>query len=103
MTARDPGLELYELQHCPYCATVRRAFDDLDLTYESHIVPSSRSERSTVKEISGQSGVPVLVDPSNGVQGMAESDDIVDYLYEEYGDDKERPSGLFSRLLSTFF
>ncbi|MEF8821017.1 MAG: glutaredoxin domain-containing protein, partial [Halovenus sp.] len=39
MTTRDPGLELYELQSCPYCAKVRRALDDLDLEYESHTVP----------------------------------------------------------------
>jgi glutaredoxin 3 len=30
--------------------------------------------------------VPVLVDPEHGVDGMPESDDIVDYLYETYGE-----------------
>jgi len=103
MSTRDPGLELYELQHCPYCAKVRTAMDDLDLAYESHDVPNARKQRTTVQEISGQSGVPVLVDPNNGIQGMAESDDIVDYLYEEYGDGRERPSGLVSRVLSRVF
>jgi len=103
MSTRDPGLELYELQHCPYCAKVRKALDDLGLDYESHDVPNSRAERSTVQEISGQSGVPVLVDPNNEIEGLAESDDIVDYLYEEYGDGRERPSGLVSRVLSRVF
>jgi len=103
MTTRDPGLELYELKSCPYCAKVRRAFDDLDLEYESHTVPSSRKNRSRVQEISGQSGVPVLVDPNNGIEGMPESDDIVDYLYEEYGGEKDAPSGLVSRVLSALF
>ena len=103
MTTRDPGLELYELKSCPYCAKVRRALDDLDLEYESHTVPSSRKNRSRVQEISGQSGVPVLVDPNNGIEGMPESDDIVEYLYEEYGGEKDAPSGLVSRVLSALF
>jgi glutathione S-transferase len=103
MSNRDIGLELYELQHCPYCAKVRRALDDLDLVYESHEVPNSRSKRTEVQKISGQSGVPVLVDPNNDIEGMAESDDIVAYLYEEYGDGKERPTGIVSRVLSALF
>lgn len=103
MSTRDVGLELYELQHCPYCAKVRRAIDDLGLDYESHDVPNSRSERSKVKQISGQSGVPVLVDPNTDVEGMPESDEIVDYLYEEYGDGKEGPTGVVSRVFSAVF
>ena len=103
MATRDPGLELYELQSCPYCAKVRKALDDLDLEYESHSVPHSRKKRSDVQEVSGQSGVPVLVDPNNGIEGMPESDDIVDYLYEEYGDGKEGPSGIVARVLSALF
>lgn len=103
MSSTNPDLELYELRSCPYCAKVRKALDHLDLAYESHEVPSSRANRSRVQEISGQSGVPVLVDHTNGVEGMPESDDIVDYLYSEYGDGKERPSGIVSRVLSGLF
>ncbi len=103
MSTRDPGLELYELKHCPYCAKVRRALDDLDLEYESHGVPNSRNKRDEVRAVSGQSGVPVLVDSRNGIDGMAESDDIVEYLYETYGDGKERPSGIVSRVFSALF
>jgi glutathione S-transferase len=60
--------------------------DELGLDYESHEVPSSHSKRTEVEEISGQTGVPVLVDSDHGVEGMAESDDIVEYLEETYGD-----------------
>jgi glutaredoxin 3 len=98
----DPHLELYELHGCPYCAKVTRALDDLDLDYVSHSVPASRRNRDEVKAVSGQSGVPVLVDRANGIEGMPESDDIVRYLYEEYGDaDAEPPTspGLLGRLL----
>jgi glutaredoxin 3 len=97
----EPHLELYELHGCPYCAKVTRALDDLDLDYVSHAVPGSRRDRDEVKAVSGQYGVPVLVDRANGIEGMAESDDIVRYLYEEYGDPEDAPTstGLLGRLL----
>jgi len=80
-----PNLELYELPGCPYCAKVKTKLDELGLEYVSHEVPRSHSERTEVKELSGQTGVPVLVDPDHDVEGMAESDDIVAYLDETYG------------------
>jgi len=80
-----PDLELYELEGCPYCAKVKRKLDDLGLEYESHMVPRSHDERTEVEAISGQTGVPVLIDNDNGIEGMPESDDIVAYLEREYG------------------
>ena len=77
-------LELYELQGCPFCIKVQRKLDELGLEYESHSVPRRRSQRTEVKEISGQTGVPVLVDPDHDVEGMPESRDIVAYLEETY-------------------
>lgn len=79
------NLELYELAGCPYCAKVKQKLDDLGLVYESHMVPSSHAERDVVKKISGQTGVPVLVDEEHGIEGMPESDDIVEYLERTYG------------------
>ncbi|MEM4781605.1 MAG: glutathione S-transferase N-terminal domain-containing protein [Halalkalicoccus sp.] len=79
------SIELYELQGCPFCAKVKSKLDELGLEYESHMVPSSHAERTDVKEVSGQTEVPVLVDPDHGIEGMAESDDIVEYLEETYG------------------
>ena len=80
-------IELYELTGCPFCAKVRQKLDDLGLEYESHEVPASKRAREEVKEISGQTGVPVLVDEEHGIEGMPESDDIVEYLEETYGGD----------------
>ncbi|WP_135827421.1 glutathione S-transferase N-terminal domain-containing protein [Halorussus halobius] len=80
------NLELYELDGCPYCAKVVDKLNELDLDYESHMVPSSHADRDEVEAVSGQTGVPVLVDPDNDVEGMPESDDIVAYLEEEYGE-----------------
>ncbi|AUV80475.1 glutaredoxin [Salinigranum rubrum] len=78
-------LILYELPGCPYCAKVKNKLSELGLEYESREVPSSHSERTEVEEVSGQTGVPVLVDEEHGVDGMSESDDIVAYLEETYG------------------
>ncbi|WP_318570896.1 glutathione S-transferase N-terminal domain-containing protein [Salinigranum marinum] len=77
-------LELYRLPGCPYCAKVERKLDELGLEYEQHNVLPFRFLRFEVKSISGQAGVPVLVDPEHGIDGMAESDDIVEYLEETY-------------------
>jgi glutathione S-transferase len=78
-------LELYELAGCPYCAKVKQKLDDLGLEYESHMVPSSHGDRTEVEAVSGQTGVPVLVDEDHGVEGMPESDDILEYLEQTYG------------------
>jgi len=80
-----PNLTLYELPGCPYCAKVKTKLSDLSLDYESIEVPRSHDERTEVEEVSGQTGVPVLVDPDNGIEGMPESDDIVAYLDRTYG------------------
>lgn len=78
------NLELYELPGCPYCKKVIDKLGELDLEYESHEVPRSHSERTEVEKVSGQTGVPVLVDKENGIEGMPESDDIVEYLEKHY-------------------
>ena len=77
-------LILYELPGCPYCAKVVSKLDDLGLAYESREVPRSHSERTEVKEVSGQTGVPVLIDEEHDIDGMPESDDIVAHLDEHY-------------------
>lgn len=78
-------LELYELPGCPFCARVKSKLSELDVEYESHEVPASHAERDEVREISGQTSVPVIVDADHGVDGMAESDDIIEYLESTYG------------------
>ena len=79
------GLKLYELAGCPYCAKVKETLADLELEYESISVPRSHAQRTEVEDVSGQTGVPVLVDEANGIEGMAESDEIIAYLEETYG------------------
>lgn len=78
-------IEVYTLPGCPYCRKVKKKLNSLGLEYEEHRVPARHSKRTTVKELSGQTGVPVLVDPDNGVEGMPESADIIEFLEETYG------------------
>lgn len=76
---------LYSLPGCPFCARVKQKLDELDLEYETRTVPRAHMERSEVREISGQTNVPVLVDSANGIKGLPESSDIIRYLEETYG------------------
>jgi glutathione S-transferase len=64
---------------------VKNKLSELGLEYESREVPRSHADRTEVEAVSGQTGVPVLVDEPHGVDGMPESDDIVAYLEKTYG------------------
>ncbi len=77
-------VEFYRLPGCPYCRKVENKLDELDVEYEPIDVPSSHAGRTEVEEVSGQTGVPVIVDEKHDVNGMPESDEIVDYLEATY-------------------
>lgn len=79
-------LELYEFEGCPYCRKVREALTVLDL--EALIRPCPKGGpryREELKAKAGKAQFPYLVDPNTG-KAMYESDDIVRYLFETYGD-----------------
>jgi glutathione S-transferase len=61
------------------------ALDDRDLDYDSIWVEAMHSRRNSVKEVSGQRQVPVLVDDEYGVT-MAESKRIIEFLENSYGE-----------------
>lgn len=77
-------ITFYELPGCPFCAKVRTKLEALELEYDTIEVPRSHGDRTEVEEVSGQTGVPVINDDSQGITGMYESDDIVEYLEETY-------------------
>ncbi|AXR77554.1 glutathione S-transferase N-terminal domain-containing protein [Natrarchaeobaculum sulfurireducens] len=77
-------ITLYDLPGCPFCARVRSKLDELGLEYDVIEVPRSHADRTQVEAVSGQTGVPVITDEATGVDGMAESADIVEYLEETY-------------------
>jgi glutathione S-transferase len=79
-------LALYEFEGCPFCRKVREALSILDL--ESDIYPCPKNGprfRPEVVRRGGRAMFPYLVDPNTGLE-MYESDEIVRYLFERYGD-----------------
>lgn len=85
MSQPDQLPELYHFEACPFCSKVRKKLEEMKIDYISRpINPDGRRQR--VKDVSGQTGVPLLVDPNTDTV-MPESDDIVDYLEEQYGNE----------------
>lgn len=79
-------LQLFEFEGCPYCRKVREALSVLDL--DAHVRPCPKGgtrHRPEVRRAGGKEQFPYLVDPNTG-KAMYESDDIVAYLFAEYGD-----------------
>ena len=84
------ALTLYHVSWCPECMTVRAKLAQLNVPYESVVVPDMRSERQEVHDVSGQYYVPVVKD---GLTVLTETRQILAYLDEHYGNaDDERPS-----------
>ena len=79
-------LELYEFEACPYCRKVREALTILDLDALVRPCPKGGTRfRPELERRGGKQQFPYLVDPNTGKE-MYESDDIVAYLFETYGD-----------------
>ncbi|QSG05276.1 glutathione S-transferase N-terminal domain-containing protein [Halapricum desulfuricans] len=81
----DEPITLYRLQACPFCERVVRKLHEYDLPFRSRFVEPMHSERNVVKRVTGQRAVPAIVDENTGVT-MSESDNIVDYLDQTYGE-----------------
>lgn len=90
---RQPAklLELYEFEACPFCRKVREALSHLDLDAMIYPCPKGGPRyREEVRRRGGRAMFPWLVDPNAGVE-MYESDDIVRYLANTYGDGSVPP------------
>ena len=78
-------LELYEFEACPFCRKVRETMTCLDLDAMVYPCPKNGpTYRPKVEEEGGKMQFPYLVDPNTG-ERMYESDRIVGYLFEHYG------------------
>ncbi|MCZ6464539.1 MAG: glutathione S-transferase N-terminal domain-containing protein [Proteobacteria bacterium] len=84
----EQPLELYEFEACPFCRKVREALSILDLEAVVYPCPKGGPRyREQLKARGGKAQFPYLVDPNTGKE-MYESDDIVRYLFAQYGDGK---------------
>jgi len=82
----EQPLELYEFEACPFCRKVREALTILDLDARIWPCPKGgRRFRPELEKRGGKQQFPYLVDPNTGKE-MYESDEIVEFLFEAYGD-----------------
>ncbi|THU58803.1 hypothetical protein C4D60_Mb03t18290 [Musa balbisiana] len=93
-TSPQTYLQIYEFEACPFCRRVREAMTELDLTVEVYPCPKgSLRHRELVRSIGGKEQFPFLVDLNSGVS-MYESNDIVKYLFRQYGQGRNPSFGL---------
>jgi glutathione S-transferase len=81
----EQRLTLYDFEACPYCRKAREALTILDL--DALILPCpkrGRRYRPEVERRGGKAQFPYLVDPNSGKE-MYESDEIIRYLFQQYG------------------
>ena len=79
-------LELYEYEACPFCRKVREAVSMLDLDVVVYPCPRSGTRyRAKVTDMGGKAQFPYLVDPNTKFASY-ESDRIIRYLFQTYGD-----------------
>jgi glutaredoxin len=77
-------LILYSYEGNQFCRLVREVLTELDITYELRSAGKGSTRRAELASITGGSTqCPYLIDPNTGAS-MAESKDIVRYLYDNY-------------------
>jgi glutathione S-transferase len=79
---RATEIVLYQAEWCPYCARVRKKLTDLLLDHKIVNVPREHGARDEVRQVSGQTSIPVMVD---GDVTLDDDDDIIPYLEQKYG------------------
>lgn len=79
----NPSITLYQAAWCPYCQRVQRELTELGIPYATVEVPWQKAMREELFRVSGQRGVPTLVD---GDVIIPNNDDaIIAYLEGRYG------------------
>ena len=79
-------IKLYQAEWCPFSHRIRAKLTELGIDYEAVNVSASAEKRAKLKEITGNSTIPVLAD---GEKVLSDSSEILSYLEEEYGSDPE--------------
>ncbi|KAL0488230.1 glutaredoxin [Acrasis kona] len=82
----DKLIEFFEKEACPFCRKVRETMSMLDI--DALVKPCPRGGERFRKELierGGKEMVPYLVDPNTNTV-MYESEDIIRYLFNQYGE-----------------
>ncbi|HZB84169.1 MAG TPA: glutathione S-transferase N-terminal domain-containing protein [Rubrobacteraceae bacterium] len=74
-------IKLYQAEWCPFSHRVRAKLTELGIDYEAVNVSASAEKRAELKEITGNSVIPVL---AYGEKIFSDSSEILSYLEEEY-------------------
>src|SRR3712207_6282024 len=74
-------IKLYQAEWCPFSHRIRAKLTELGIEYEAVNVSASAQKRAELKEITGNSTIPVLAD---GEKVFSDSSEILSYLEEEY-------------------
>jgi len=77
-------LELYQFEECEFSTKVRLKMSEWKIDYILRNVSKHKSQRPWLKKISGQSGVPTLVDSSRDVVIAGDDQKIIAYLRKHY-------------------
>ncbi len=77
----EKQLVLFTIDGCPYGARVEKELAKRKIKYKRIEVPSEHSKRIMLREISGQTSVPVLVEV---IGSKNQDDDILGWLNENY-------------------
>ncbi len=73
--------QLYQAEWCPFSHSVRAKLTELGVPYEAINVAAEGEKRTEVKELTGNTAIPVLVD---GEEVISDSSEIIAYLEENY-------------------
>lgn len=76
-------LTLYMRSTCPFCQRVMQIADNLHITLDLKDVGEDEAALAELEAKTGKTQVPYLVDTEKDVT-MLESDDIIEYLRENY-------------------
>lgn len=84
----EKPIEIYEFEGCPFCRKVREIVSILDIDVLFYPCPKDGPNfRPKANQMGGKKQFPYMVDPNTDV-AMYESDAIIKYLVEKYGDGK---------------
>ena len=83
-------LELYQFEECPYSTQVRLKMSEWEIDYVLRNVSKLKSKRRRLKKVSGQTGVPTLMDSWRNVTISGDEKKIIAYLRKHY-----RPTSIY--------
>ncbi|MBU2503924.1 MAG: glutaredoxin [Nanoarchaeota archaeon] len=77
----EKKLILFRLEQCPFCKKAEAALDAKGVKYEKVEVPKPHEERTLLKQLSGQTSVPVLIEV---IGSKDQDDDIIAWANKDY-------------------